>query len=92
MVAYQTAYLKANYPLEYMAALLTSLMDKIEKICSSSHLIEDFCKLKGGGEGLELLEFAFVKHLLDAHGGDFIIKKKGDDHILTITLPKEKGE
>ena len=32
MVAYQTAYLKANYPLEYMAALLTSLMDKIEKI------------------------------------------------------------
>ncbi|MGV8122927.1 MAG: GAF domain-containing protein [Candidatus Xenobiia bacterium LiM19] len=68
------------------------LMDKIEKICSSSHLIEDFCKLKGGGEGLELLEFAFVKHLLDAHGGDFIIKKKGDDHILTITLPKEKGE
>jgi DNA polymerase III subunit alpha len=32
MVAYQTAYLKANYPVEFMAALLTSEMDKTEKI------------------------------------------------------------
>jgi len=32
MVAYQTAYLKANHPLEYMAALLTSVMDKIDKV------------------------------------------------------------
>ncbi|MDQ7822750.1 MAG: DNA polymerase III subunit alpha [Candidatus Eremiobacteraeota bacterium] len=32
MVAYHTAYLKANYPLEYIAALLTSVMDKIEKV------------------------------------------------------------
>src|SRR4029450_2824920 len=28
LVAYQTAYLKANYPVEFMAALLTSEMDK----------------------------------------------------------------
>jgi DNA polymerase-3 subunit alpha len=32
VVAYQTAYLKANYPVEFMAALLTSEMDKTEKI------------------------------------------------------------
>jgi DNA polymerase-3 subunit alpha len=32
LVAYQTAYLKANYPTEYMAALLTSEMDRTEKI------------------------------------------------------------
>ena len=32
LVAYQTAYLKANYPVEYMAALLTSEMDKTDKI------------------------------------------------------------
>jgi DNA polymerase-3 subunit alpha len=32
LVAYQTAYLKANYPVEFMAALLTSEMDKTEKI------------------------------------------------------------
>jgi DNA polymerase-3 subunit alpha len=32
VVAYQTAYLKANYPVEFMAALLTSEMDKTDKI------------------------------------------------------------
>lgn len=32
MVSYQTAYLKAHYPLEYMAALLTSVMDHTEKV------------------------------------------------------------
>ncbi|WP_026998513.1 DNA polymerase III subunit alpha [Eisenibacter elegans] len=32
VVAYQTAYLKANYPAEYMAAVLTHNMNSIEKI------------------------------------------------------------
>lgn len=34
LVAYQTAYLKAHYPQEYMAALLTSLMGNSDKIKS----------------------------------------------------------
>ncbi|MEX2220637.1 MAG: DNA polymerase III subunit alpha [Candidatus Rokuibacteriota bacterium] len=32
VVAYQTAFLKANYPTEFMAALLTSEMEKTDKI------------------------------------------------------------
>ena len=32
LVSYQTAYLKANYPLQYMAALLTSVKDKTDKV------------------------------------------------------------
>ena len=32
MVAYQTAYLKAHYPTEYMAAILTSEKDNTDKI------------------------------------------------------------
>ncbi|GIV36741.1 MAG: DNA-directed DNA polymerase [Cyclobacteriaceae bacterium] len=32
VVAYQTAYLKANYPAEYMAAVLTHAQDNIDKI------------------------------------------------------------
>lgn len=32
IIAYQTAYLKANYPVEYMAALLTSESSDIERI------------------------------------------------------------
>jgi len=32
MIAYQTAYLKAHYPSEYMAALLTSVLDTSTKV------------------------------------------------------------
>ena len=32
MIAYQTAYLKANYPVEFMAALLTSEMGNTDKV------------------------------------------------------------
>lgn len=32
LVAYQTAYLKANYPLEYMTALLTSVLSNSDRV------------------------------------------------------------
>lgn len=32
LVAYQTAYLKAHYPVEYMAALISSVKEKSEKV------------------------------------------------------------
>ncbi len=32
MISYQTAYLKAHYPVEFMAALLTSIMDNKDKV------------------------------------------------------------
>ena len=32
LIAYQTAYLKANYPLEFMSALLNSVSDKLEEV------------------------------------------------------------
>lgn len=35
MVAYQTAYLKANYPPEYMTAVLTAESDNLEKIAEA---------------------------------------------------------
>jgi DNA polymerase-3 subunit alpha len=42
-VAYQTAYMKANYPVEYMAAILTAESGDVEKI---SEIIEE-CKNMG---------------------------------------------
>ena len=42
LVAYQTAYLKANYPVEYLAALLTSVKSKLES--ASVYLNE--CRLR----------------------------------------------
>lgn len=43
IVAYQTAYLKAHYPVEFMAALLTSIMDSTDRI--SFYIAE--CKRMG---------------------------------------------
>ncbi len=34
MISYRTAYLKANYPVEFMAALLTSEKDNLDKIAA----------------------------------------------------------
>jgi len=41
MVAYETAYLKANYPVEYMAALLTSEEDRTDKLIRYIHYCRD---------------------------------------------------
>ena len=43
MVAYQTAYLKCHYPKQYMAALMTSVLDSAEKV--SGYIAE--CKNMG---------------------------------------------
>lgn len=43
IIAYQTAYLKANYPVEYMAALLTSEGSDLDRIAI---LIEECKKMK----------------------------------------------
>lgn len=47
LVSYQTAYLKANYPLQFMAALLTSVKDNTDKV---SAYIEECRRL-----GIEVL-------------------------------------
>ena len=43
LIAYQIAYLKANYPVEYMAALLTSVKNKLEN--AAVYLNE--CRIQG---------------------------------------------
>lgn len=40
MVAYQTAYMKANYPAEYMTALMTAESGDLEKIAEAVHECE----------------------------------------------------
>ena len=37
MVAYQTAYMKANYPAEYMASLMTAESADLEKVAAAVH-------------------------------------------------------
>ena len=35
LIAYQTAYLKANYPVEYMASVLTAFRDNTERVAGA---------------------------------------------------------
>ena len=40
VIAYHTAWLKAHYPIEFMAALMTSVMDNTDKLKSIFMLVE----------------------------------------------------
>jgi two-component system, OmpR family, phosphate regulon sensor histidine kinase PhoR len=82
-----------NFEIKMMNPIPGELLGRIQLICASQYLIEDFCRLQTGGEGLEdLLEFAFVKHLLNAHGGDINVEEIDKKYMLVITLPKDKGD
>jgi len=64
LLAYQTAYLKAHYPAQYMSALLSCDMDNTDKVVAS---IDECRKL-----GLEVLPPD-----INASEQDFTVKKKG---------------
>jgi DNA polymerase-3 subunit alpha len=57
LVAYQTAYLKSNYPPEYMSALMTSNKDDLDKIARE---IEECARL-----GIEVLPPSVVESFVD---------------------------
>ncbi len=58
LVAYQTAYLKANYPVQFMAALLTSVKDKTDK--SGVYLAE--CRRMGINVAVPDINISIDKH------------------------------
>ena len=58
-LAYQTAYLKANYPLEYMASYVSNNLGKPEKIARTINAVKDF--------GFEILPVDVTKSY-----GDFV--------------------
>lgn len=89
-VTYQTAYLKANYPTEYMAALLTANSGDQEKI---QKYIEN-CKktnIKVEGPDINRSEMTFTplkNHILF---GFSAIKNVGENPILAILEARKNG-
>ena len=89
-IAYQTAYLKAHYPVEFMASLLTSEKDDIERIAI---LIEE-CK-KMGVEVLppnineSLKNFTVVPNENKISFGLLAIKNVGEGIIDSIVSEKK---
>lgn len=93
VVAYRTAYLKYYYPSEFMAALLTSVLDNSDKVAG---YIED-CKRNGIKILPPNVNFSF-KHFTVANDnkksimfGLLAIKNLGHDFIDTIINEREKN-
>jgi DNA polymerase-3 subunit alpha len=91
MVAYQTAYLKAHYPSEYMAAVLTHSQSNIEKI---TFFLEE-CKrmglnVKGPDVNESLINFA-VNKKGDVRYGMGAIKGVGEAAVEVLIEERQKN-
>ena len=91
-VAYQTAYMKANYPVEYMAAVLTGDAGDTDKV---SEAINECVRM-----GLPVLapsvnesrgDFAVTEDLLAIRFGLYSIKNFGEGVADEIIKEREKG-
>jgi DNA polymerase-3 subunit alpha len=72
LVAYQTAYMKANYPVEYMTAIMTSESGDIEKVAEIIHECEKM--------NIKVLP----PNVNESYGGFTVIK--GSDHATDRTI------
>ncbi len=89
IVAYQTAYLKANYPVEFMAALLTSEMANTDKVVV--HM--DECRAMGIGvlpPDVNVSRFSFGVDGETIRFGLGAIKNLGQKAIETIVASREE--
>ena len=90
-VAYQTAYLKANYPAEFMAAIMSRRRDQITEITK----LMDECKQMGIATLGPDVNESYEKFGVNQHGeirfGLGAIKGMGDSAALAIIAEREKN-
>ncbi|HDY72788.1 MAG TPA: DNA polymerase III subunit alpha [bacterium] len=91
-IAYQTAYLKTHYPVEFMSALLTSEKSDVERI---GFLIDECKKM-----GIEVLppdineswrNFGVIPHKKQMRFGLFAIKNVGEGIVNTIVNERKSN-
>jgi DNA polymerase III subunit alpha len=90
IVAYQTAYLKANYPVEFMAALLTSEMANTDKVVV--HM--DECRTMGIGilpPDVNVSRFSFAVDGETIRFGLGAIKNLGQKAIEIMVAAREQA-
>ena len=92
-IAYQTAYLKAHYPVEFMAAALTSEKNDVERIAS---LIDECKNLKievlPPNINESLKNFTVVPKKNEIRFGLLAIKNVGEGVIDAITNERKNGK
>ncbi|MCG2688163.1 DNA polymerase III subunit alpha [Candidatus Parcubacteria bacterium] len=92
LIAYQTAWLKTNYPVEFMASLLTSERHDIEKI---AFLIEECKRMKievlPPDINESLTNFTVVPGQQEIRFGLSAIKNVGNNIVKAITQERKEG-
>lgn len=90
LISYRTAYLKANYPVQYMAALISSVMDTKDKVPFYVNVANDM--------GIEVLPPDINESVLDFRGvegrirfGLNAVKNVGETAIRAILEARERG-
>jgi len=90
LIAYRTAYLKANYPVEYMAALISSVMNTKDKVPYYVSVADDM--------GIEVLPPDLNESVLDfrvvegrIRFGLNAVKNVGENAINVILAARETG-
>jgi DNA polymerase-3 subunit alpha len=90
LISYRTAYLKANHPVAYMAALISSVMDTKDKVPFYVAVANDM--------GLEVLPPDINESVLDFRGvegrirfGLNAVKNVGENAIRNILEARERG-
>ena len=90
LISYRTAYLKANYPVQYMAALISSVMDTKDKVPFYVNVANEM--------GIEVLPPDINESVLDFRGvegrirfGLNAVKNVGETAIRNILDARERG-
>ncbi|MDH4226023.1 MAG: DNA polymerase III subunit alpha, partial [Deltaproteobacteria bacterium] len=96
LVAYQTAYLKAHYPVEFMAALLSSDMDKTDKVvnfiaeCRAMDIRVLPPDINASGQGFSIHPDPDGRYGKVIRFGLNAVKNVGANAVQVITLARDK--
>jgi DNA polymerase III subunit alpha len=89
-IAYQTAYLKANYPLQYFSALMSSVRDKTEKLVEYIDEAKKMgIKVLPPDVNASLVDFAVVDDQI--RFGLAAVKGVGENAVRAILDAREEG-
>jgi len=97
LVAYQTAYMKANYPVEYMTAIMTSESGDIEKVAEIVHECEKMGikvlppNINESFGGFTVIKGSNVEKDRTIRFGLYTIKNLGTDIADAIIEERKKG-
>ncbi|MCK5844025.1 MAG: DNA polymerase III subunit alpha [Victivallales bacterium] len=89
-LAYRTAYLKANYPVEFMSAVLSSDLDKAEKVASAIGECREM-GINVAGPDVNVSEINFTVDGDDIRFGLAAIKGVGESAASAVMEAREQG-